>query len=39
MVVISAGPNNLFETSFQDATALTAPGGDDIAWTVEGQRP
>lgn len=39
VVVISAGPNNLFETSFQDATTLTAPGGDDIAWTVEGQRP
>ncbi len=39
VVVISAGPNNLFETSFQDATALATVGGDDIAWVVEGQRP
>ncbi len=39
VVVISAGANALFETSFQDATALNAAGGDDVAWTVEGQRP
>jgi len=39
VVVISAGANSLFETSFQDATALTVAGGDDVAWTVEGQRP
>ncbi len=39
VVVISAGANALFETSFQDATALTVAGGDDVAWTVEGQRP
>lgn len=39
VVVISAGPNNLFETSFSDVTALAIAGGDDIAWTVEGQRP
>ena len=39
VVVISAGANNLFETSFADATALSVAGGDDIAWTVEGQRP
>jgi prepilin-type N-terminal cleavage/methylation domain-containing protein len=34
---LSAGPNGLFETSFDDATELeNQPGGDDIGWLVEG---
>jgi prepilin-type N-terminal cleavage/methylation domain-containing protein len=37
--VLSAGANSLFETSFDDATALTngGAGGDDIGWMVEGR--
>jgi prepilin-type N-terminal cleavage/methylation domain-containing protein len=37
--VLSAGPNGLFETSFDDATALTNTGlgGDDVGWMLEGR--
>ncbi|MBI5116795.1 prepilin-type N-terminal cleavage/methylation domain-containing protein [Candidatus Poribacteria bacterium] len=36
--VLSAGPNGLFETSFDDATALpaTGVGGDDVGFLVSG---
>jgi prepilin-type N-terminal cleavage/methylation domain-containing protein len=36
--VLSAGPNGLFETSFQDNTALPATGmrGDDVGYLVSG---
>jgi prepilin-type N-terminal cleavage/methylation domain-containing protein len=34
---LSAGPNGLYETSFNDATELeNTPGGDDIGWLIEG---
>ena len=37
--VLSAGANSLFETSFDDATALSsAAGGDDVGWLVEGRQ-
>jgi prepilin-type N-terminal cleavage/methylation domain-containing protein len=37
--VLSAGPNGLFETSFDDGTALSSggTGGDDVGWMVEGR--
>jgi prepilin-type N-terminal cleavage/methylation domain-containing protein len=38
--VLSAGANGLFETSFDDGTALSndAVGGDDVGWMVEGRQ-
>ena len=34
---LSAGANQLFETSFADATELeNNPGGDDVGWLIEG---
>ena len=35
--VLSAGPNGLFETSFDDGTGLDSSGmgGDDVGWMVE----
>ncbi len=37
--VLSAGANGLFETSFDDATALAngGMGGDDVGWMLEGR--
>ena len=35
---LSAGADGLFNTSFADATALAAPGGDDIGWRIQGDR-
>ncbi len=37
--VLSAGANGLFETSFDDGTALSNGdmGGDDVGWMVEGR--
>ena len=36
---LSAGPNQTFETSFNDPTELeNAPGGDDIGYLVQGNR-
>jgi prepilin-type N-terminal cleavage/methylation domain-containing protein len=38
VMCLSAGPNGLFETSFNDGTALDGPGGDDIGWTLQGNQ-
>lgn len=36
---LSAGPNRLFETSFNDATELeNTPGGDDIGFLIQGNQ-
>lgn len=32
---LSAGPDGLFNTSFNDGTELQAPGGDDIGWPIQ----
>jgi prepilin-type N-terminal cleavage/methylation domain-containing protein len=34
---LSAGPDGVFNTSFDDATTLAAPGGDDVGWPIQGQ--
>jgi prepilin-type N-terminal cleavage/methylation domain-containing protein len=38
--VISAGANSVFETSFDDDTALSNDGlgGDDVGWMIEGRQ-
>lgn len=35
--VLSAGPNAVFETSFDDATSLEDIGGDDVGYMIEGR--
>jgi prepilin-type N-terminal cleavage/methylation domain-containing protein len=35
VLCLSAGPNSLFETSFDDGTELQAAGGDDIGWLIQ----
>lgn len=32
---LSAGPDGAFNTSFDDATELKLPGGDDIGWPIQ----
>jgi prepilin-type N-terminal cleavage/methylation domain-containing protein len=32
---LSAGPDGVFNTSFDDGTELQAPGGDDIGWPIQ----
>ena len=39
VMCLSAGANGTFETSFDDDTELeNAPGGDDIAGLIQGNR-
>jgi hypothetical protein len=38
VMCLSAGPDGAFNTSFDDATVLVGPGGDDIGWLIEGSR-
>ncbi len=38
VVCLSAGPDGTFNTSFNDTTTLTATGGDDIGWLIQGDR-
>ncbi len=35
---LSAGADGTFNTSFDDATLLTTPGGDDVGWLIQGGR-
>ena len=32
---LSAGPDGVFNTSFNDGTELQVPGGDDIGWPIQ----
>ena len=38
VMCLSAGPDGAFNTSFQDATELRGPGGDDIGWLLQGDQ-
>ncbi len=38
VMCLSAGPDSTFNTSFDDATTLAAPGGDDVGWLIQGNR-
>ncbi len=38
VMVLSAGPNRLFETPFSDAMTNEQPGGDDITYVIRGAK-
>ena len=38
VLCLSAGPNAVYDTPFDDATQLQAPAGDDVGWSIQGDQ-
>jgi prepilin-type N-terminal cleavage/methylation domain-containing protein len=38
VLCLSAGPNAVYDTPFDDATQLQAPLGDDVGWAIQGDQ-